>query len=103
MNGLSLQLTILMPVYNDWESARLVIAKLDEILAKWNADASVLVVDDCSAEPIPDSLDSQRLTHISKVEVLRLRRNLGHQRRHCHRPELSAQPTPVPHDHRHGQ
>jgi glycosyltransferase involved in cell wall biosynthesis len=39
-----------------------------------------LFVDDCSLSPAPDELISAKLRNIATVEVLRLRRNLGHQR-----------------------
>ncbi len=70
-------LTILMPVYDDWEAARFVIAQLDAVLA---GPARVLIVDDGSQEAPPEPFLPNRLAHIAGVEVLRLRRNLGHQR-----------------------
>ncbi len=69
-------LTSLMPVYNDWESARLVIEQLDP----GGVTAVVLVVDDCSTDARPDPWLTGQLKHIARVEILRLRRNLGHQR-----------------------
>ncbi|NQU09264.1 glycosyltransferase [bacterium] len=73
-------LTILMPVYDDWASARLVLEQLDRVLADRPGPISVLLVDDCSEERPSGPLLPPSLVHLTQVEVLRLRRNLGHQR-----------------------
>jgi glycosyltransferase involved in cell wall biosynthesis len=78
--------TVLMPVYDDWRAAALVCSALDEIFAaRPNDTARVLLVDDGSAEP-PDPqafakvLTSGGLRSLRSIDVLSLRRNLGHQR-----------------------
>jgi polyisoprenyl-phosphate glycosyltransferase len=71
--------TIVLPVYDDWESLRLLVAQLDLALAQASVQAQVLVLDDGS--PTRPALQlSQPLHAISEIRVLRLRRNLGHQR-----------------------
>lgn len=66
---------ILMPVYNDWDSVRALLTQLDAALPE---PATVLLVDDGSTEPRPAAFPAG--ARVSGVEVLRLRRNLGHQR-----------------------
>ena len=74
-----LQLTILMPVRDDWASATELLRRLDQALGAIECSARVLAVDDLSAtawSPAPTGIGQR----IRQVETLRLRRNLGHQR-----------------------
>jgi polyisoprenyl-phosphate glycosyltransferase len=69
---------ILIPQFNDWEALNLLIEKLNEdVEAATLANTSLLVVDDCSSRDRTDPFVSFKGT---KVQVLRLFRNLGHQR-----------------------
>jgi hypothetical protein len=77
--------TILVPLFNDWESLRALAAELDRVLAAHGLAAHLLVVDDGSPDPPPaDALDVGRdgspPAALRGVTVLELRRNLGHQR-----------------------
>jgi hypothetical protein len=72
-------LRICIPVYNDWESAGLLVEQLDAVAATLGVPVSLLLVDDGSSEPPPAALP-RRPAHLQSVEVLRLRRNVGHQR-----------------------
>jgi polyisoprenyl-phosphate glycosyltransferase len=74
------EVVLLLPLYNDWESLQLLLVKLDAELARHGIQARVLVVDDGSAEQPGEMFCSGPPTALSKVEVLTLRRNLGHQR-----------------------
>ncbi len=77
---MSFRVVILMPVYQDWQSAALVCRSLDEQLAAMTGiRAQVLLVDDAS----PDDIGPWPVTAcqaLERIDVLRLRRNLGHQR-----------------------
>ena len=70
---------ILIPVYNDWDAAAGVIAALDQSLADTAPMTSVLLVDDGSSQKAPAALRSPP-SRLACVEILSLRRNLGHQR-----------------------
>lgn len=78
--GRPFHVVILMPVYRDWESASLLCRKLDEQCAQLGSiTAQALLVDDGS----PDGTagwEPFAPRHLRSVEVLHLRRNLGHQR-----------------------
>lgn len=82
---------ICIPVYNDWESVRVLLASLTATTAGLDAPCAALLVDDGSTETSPLNLATPGLAW---VEVLRLRRNVGHQRAiaiglsyiHRHRP-----------------
>lgn len=75
-------LQIVIPVYNDWESVTLLLPRVDEQLRAIGAQADVLLVDDGSTAPPPRSWDLH-LTGIQTLRVLRLKRNVGHQRAIC--------------------
>ena len=77
-----LPLVVVIPVYNDWESLRLLLPRIDQVAATMPLAVEVLVVDDGSTEPPPTKLD-QPLTNLRAVRMLELRRNLGHQRAIC--------------------
>ena len=74
------RLVILIPVFNDWEALELLLADLDRTLAQCPMLPQVLIVDDGSTAPIPSTLEDQPYRTLRSVEILRLRRNLGHQR-----------------------
>lgn len=71
---------VLIPVFNDWESLALLLPRLDDALASRGLDAEVLIVDDGSTVEPSDDLIPWRSETLRRVDVLRLRRNLGHQR-----------------------
>ena len=73
-------LCVLIPVYDDWESVRTLLANLDEELDRTRWSARVLLVDDGSTQPVPADLVPAAPSALARIEVLELRRNLGHQR-----------------------
>jgi len=75
-----MRLVIAMPVYEDWESAALLCEALHAELAPLtDVQATILLVDDGSTRQTGASLAPANHPH-NRVWVLRLRRNLGHQR-----------------------
>ena len=74
-----LSIVVLIPIFNDWDSAHLLLLDLDRVLRSARLRAAVLLVDDSSTTPIPDSIQAP-LSGIHRLEILELRRNLGHQR-----------------------
>lgn len=70
---------ILIPTFNDWQALGMLLPALDQALAAQRLSARVLIVDDGSTERgscerAPD------WRGIGSLELLRLRRNMGHQR-----------------------
>ena len=75
-----MRLVIAMPVYEDWESAALLCEALHAELAPLtDVQATILLVDDGSTRQTGANLAPANHPH-NRVWVLRLRRNLGHQR-----------------------
>ncbi len=95
-----LPIAILIPIYNDWESLQQLLPALEAELRATGHTARVLLVDDGSSLEAGPELNTvvQQLVAIVRVERLRLRCNLGHQRAiavglahlHNHIPQLSA-------------
>lgn len=79
MSGNAQRIVVLMPILDDWEAAGQLIARLDAALGSRYPGIAYLMVDDGSATEPPTSIALPG-TPPAKVEVLRLRRNLGHQR-----------------------
>ena len=72
-------LTVLTPIYNDWAALASLIAALDRELAARGRTAAIVIVDDGSSQAVP-ATDGFRVAAVTGIEVLHLRRNLGHQR-----------------------
>lgn len=74
------RLVIVMPVFRDFEAASIVCRALDAELERLpDVEASVLLVDDGSPEATAGFAPFE-LGGLARVELLTLRRNLGHQR-----------------------
>ena len=68
---------ILIPQYNDWEALNLLIERINEDVATDTLVAtSLVIVDDCSSQ----DLEQLTLFRGNQVQIVRLYRNLGHQR-----------------------
>ena len=69
---------IIIPQYNDWEALNLLITKINtDLNPSVLKNASILVVDDCSAK---DRTEPFVPFGGKLIQVLRLYRNLGHQK-----------------------
>jgi polyisoprenyl-phosphate glycosyltransferase len=77
------KVAVVMPVFNDAAACGLLLRRLDEVLAPRFPSVSVLVVDDGSVAPPPVTQVLQGPYICLDPAVLRLRRNLGHQRAIC--------------------
>ena len=71
---------VLIPVYNDWSAVAALLPLLDRALLDSRRHATVLLLDDGSSEPCPPAFEKLSLDAIEAIDVLVLRRNLGHQR-----------------------
>ena len=80
VKSLDIKLMILMPVYNDWQALLLLLPSLERELKSAGLRARLLLVDDGSSLKPPESLSKMTLLSIETIDVLILRRNLGHQR-----------------------
>jgi glycosyltransferase involved in cell wall biosynthesis len=73
-------ITILTPVFNDWNALQRLLVDIDELLSNCDFNISVLVVDDGSTESYDVSTLVESGHGFRQVELLTLAANLGHQR-----------------------
>ncbi len=75
-------LTILIPVYNDWESLNLLIGQIDQTLDRSNlSSVSILVINDGSS--LEHQIHQQQVSQLQKIDtikILHLSCNMGSQR-----------------------
>lgn len=74
---------ILLPLFNDWSSVTRLLSDLDGALDRGAVRAEVLIVDDGSVADWHADLRSGPFRALSRVSILHLRRNVGHQRAIC--------------------
>jgi len=75
------KVVILMPVYNDWDSFGTLLGEIDQVLSGRGLELSIVAVDDGSNQPCNLSKQSfEKPGTIQRIEVLRVARNLGHQK-----------------------
>ena len=72
--------TILLPVFNDWAALDKLLRRLDSVLFDHAIKAHVLIVDDGSTQALDPGRLAEPYRVIRPLEILHLRRNLGHQR-----------------------
>jgi hypothetical protein len=73
-------LLVLIPIYNDWDAAALLMTLLDAVLVEARIHASILLVDDGSLVPAGAAIGAHSYRAIDAIDVLGLRQNIGHQR-----------------------
>jgi polyisoprenyl-phosphate glycosyltransferase len=75
------KLRLVIPVYNDWQSFRMLLRELDQMAAKLPVRMFVTAVDDGSTEsPGAEFSQFTDLQHLEGAEILHLAGNVGHQR-----------------------
>ena len=70
----------IIPIFNDWTSVAELVTQLDEVARTSELSLHILLVDDGSTTDEGGRLAGLHLSAIRALDVLRLRRNLGHQR-----------------------
>lgn len=74
-------ITILIPVRDDWVALSQHLSSLDSELAETQQNVNVLIVDDGSDRSVSESgVEFGPFANFERVSVLELKRNLGHQR-----------------------
>jgi polyisoprenyl-phosphate glycosyltransferase len=74
------RLVILVPLYNDWAAFVRLLEDLEDVLTRESLVAEVVIVDDASSMPYTEALLRVAQRSITSITILRLGRNVGHQR-----------------------
>jgi len=69
---------ILIPLYNDWKSVSKLLNEIDTQTNNWNAEVSVIIVNDASTEKKSDLYSDYK--KIKSVKILNMKENRVHQR-----------------------
>ena len=69
---------ILIPIYNDWKSVFKLLENIDVQIKDWDAEVSVLIVNDASTEGRPKT--EINFKKIKSVRVMNMKQNRGHAR-----------------------
>jgi glycosyltransferase involved in cell wall biosynthesis len=78
-----IRLTILIPVFNDWTAVQQLAGQLDGVLGIRELSGRLVLVDDGSTERPAEPFLEVPLKNLESIQVLELKRNLGHQRALC--------------------
>ena len=70
--------SIIIPVYNDHESLSKLLVNIDNIKTE-KLLFDVIIVDDCSEQPVSSTFSKEEFTKINSITILRLIYNCGHQ------------------------
>lgn len=71
---------IIIPVFNDWNSLQMLLVHLDKTFTNTNISLEVLIINDGSNISSDNNFTLPTPESINKINILELRRNLGHQR-----------------------
>ena len=73
-----MKIKILIPIYNDWQSADKLINKIDNLVKEINHEFSVVIVNDGSTENKPDGFGYSE--NLNSLKILNIKNNIGHAR-----------------------
>lgn len=71
---------VVTPVLNDWKSFARLLGEVDQVGRANGMHIRVFAIDDGSSEPLPRSTGLPPASAVKEVQIIRLVRNLGHQR-----------------------
>ena len=69
---------ILIPIYNDWQSVFKLLENIDHEIVGWDADISVLIINDASNEKKP--IESFIFRNLKSIKIINMKKNKGHTR-----------------------
>jgi polyisoprenyl-phosphate glycosyltransferase len=79
----SRSIVAVLPCYNDWEALKILLKQLDTSLGADSCSAKIVIIDDCSSMPWSLDLAKGPFQTFNRIDIVRLRRNMGHQRAIC--------------------
>ena len=72
------KITILIPIYNDWQSVFKLIKDINSQVSTLSVEFSIIIINDASIENKPDF--SPDLNNLKSVQIINMKENKGHAR-----------------------
>ena len=72
------RIKILIPVYNDWQSASKLLENINLVISKLSFEFSVIIINDASTENRPEFLGN--LDNLKSIKIINMKENRGHAR-----------------------
>ena len=73
-----MKIIILVPIYNDWQSASKLIEEINSIVSSLDIQLSIIIVNDASTEQ--QSMHVPNLENLQSVKIINMKENRGHAR-----------------------
>ena len=73
-----MKIIILVPIYNDWQSASKLIEEINSIVSGLDIQFSVIIVNDASSEP--QAMHVPNIENLQSVKIINMKENRGHAR-----------------------
>ena len=73
-----MKIKILIPVYNDWQSAFKLLENINSEVSNLGHEFSVIIVNDASTESRPEL--SKNLDNLNSIKIINMKENRGHAR-----------------------
>ena len=73
-----MKIIILVPIYNDWQSASKLLEEINSNIAELECQFSVLIVNDASSDQ--HSINALNLVNLQSIKVINMKENRGHAR-----------------------
>ena len=73
-----MKIIILVPIYNDWQSASKLLEEINSNIAGLECQFSVIIVNDASSEQ--QSINALNLENLQSIKVINMKENRGHAR-----------------------
>ena len=72
------KIIIILPLYNDWKSAKKLLEKIDRFFSKDKLNLNIIIVNDNSSQKL--NIKFKKFFNIKKIEIINLNKNLGSQK-----------------------
>ena len=73
-----MKIIILVPIYNDWQSASKLLEEINSNIAELECQFSVIIVNDASSDQ--QSINSLNIENLQSIKVINMKENRGHAR-----------------------
>ena len=73
-----MKIKILIPVFNDFQSASKLISDINSVISNLNEEISIIIINDASTENA--EIDISNLDKISSIKIINMKQNQGHAR-----------------------